>query len=91
MVKAETKMLVALGLDAVDMIVGNIPGVNTVWDFVTIGTLLIVLDNKKYALLNSWELFMPGIPGTGQVDALFPTALLTAYLDEKAKQEKGVK
>jgi len=75
------KLIVAILLDAVDLVLGNIPILNTIWDFITFSILFIILRNKYLAFLSLTELVLPGIPILGQIDAIIPVATLTTLLD----------
>ncbi len=75
------KLAVAIILDAVDLILGNIPILNTLWDLVTFAVLLVILKNKWLAMGAFAELPLVGLPILGQIDALIPIATILTLLD----------
>lgn len=75
------KLLIAILLDLVDLILGNIPILNSIWDFVTLVVLLFILKDPKLALMSSTEFLLPGIPPFGQIDALIPMATILTLID----------
>jgi len=56
------KLAVALFLDACDLIIANIPILNTLWDFITFAVLIIILKNKWLAIGAFAELPLVGLP-----------------------------
>ncbi len=75
------KLLIAFILDGVDFILGNIPILNTLWDFVTFFILFIILKDKRLAMFSNIELFLPGLPLFGQIDAFIPIATILTIID----------
>lgn len=75
------KLAVAIFLDAVDIVLANIPIVNTLWDFVTFMVLLVILKNKWLAFGAMAELPLVGLPFFGQIDAVLPIATLLTLID----------
>ncbi len=75
------KLAVAIILDAVDLILGNIPILNTLWDLVTFAVLLVILKNKWLAMGALAELPLVGLPILGQIDTLIPIATILTLLD----------
>lgn len=78
---SKAKLLVAIILDAVDLVVANIPLLNSVWDIVTWLVLLTILRRKHLAYLALGELILPGVPPIGLIDGLIPTATLIVIAD----------
>jgi len=75
------KLAIAILLDLVDLVLANIPILNTLWDIVTIAVLLIILKNKWLAFGAMAELPLVGLPFLGQIDALIPMATILTLLD----------
>jgi len=75
------KLAIAILLDAVDLVLANIPVLNTLWDFVTFIVLILILKNKWLAFGAFAELPLVGLPVLGQIDALIPIATLLTLLD----------
>jgi len=75
------KLAVAIILDAIDLILANIPILNTLWDLVTFAVLLVILKNKWLAVGAFGELPLVGLPILGQIDALIPIATILTLLD----------
>ena len=75
------KLLIAVALDLVDLVMGNIPLLNTAWDFVTVFVLLLILRNKTLAFIALAELPLIGLPPFGLLDALIPMATLLTLAD----------
>ena len=86
------RLATAITLDVVDLVFGNIPFLNTIWDFVTCGVLLITLKNKYLAFFALGELLFPG---TGvlvkRVDAFIPSATILYFVDKEMNRFKIVK
>ncbi|MBN1502567.1 hypothetical protein JW930_03415 [Candidatus Woesearchaeota archaeon] len=80
-VLSKIKVIVALILDGVDLILGNIPLLNSIWDIVTATVLLILLRDKRLALASNIELLLPGLPLLGQIDAFIPIATILTLMD----------
>lgn len=77
----KVKIGVAIFLDLSDLLFGNIPLINTIWDFVTMAVLLVTLRNKRLAFYALLELPLIGIPPLGIIDSLIPTATILTLLD----------
>ena len=75
------KLAVAILLDAVDLVLANIPVLNTLWDFVTFAVLMLMLKNKWIAFGAFAELPLIGLPVMGQIDAVIPIATILTILD----------
>jgi len=75
------KLFVAIILDLVDFLIGWIPIVNTLWDLVTFIILIIILKNKKLALVSLIELPFFGLPPFSILDMFIPIATITVLID----------
>jgi len=75
------KLLVAIGLDGADLVLGNIPLVNTVWDMATMIVLSVLLRHRYLAFFAVTEVFIPWFPPLGQIDALLPMATILTLMD----------
>ena len=75
------KLGVAIILDVVDLVLGNIPILNTIWDLFTVLVLLVILKNKWLAFGALAELPLVGLPILGQIDALIPIATILTLAD----------
>ena len=75
------KLVVAIALDLIDLVLANIPLVNTLWDFVTFLVLMITLRNKWLAFAAFAELPLVGLPMLGQIDAFIPIATILTIID----------
>jgi len=62
-------------------VLANIPILNTLWDFITLAVLLVILKNKWLAIGALGELPLVGLPFLGQIDALIPMATILTLLD----------
>ncbi|MFH1440146.1 MAG: hypothetical protein ABIG89_06255 [Candidatus Woesearchaeota archaeon] len=83
------KLATAILLDVCDLFFGNIPLLNTMWDFITCGVLLLILKNKYLAFFALGELLFPG---TGrlikEIDAFFPSATILYLIDQNMSKIK---
>lgn len=82
------KYLIAIILDLIDLILGHVPFMNTLWDIFTFIVLLVILDNKKLAFISLSELILFGFPVLGTIDAFFPLATIIVYFDSHNKNNK---
>lgn len=78
---SKAKLAVAIILDAIDLVLANIPILNTLWDFVTFAVLMATLKNKWLAGGAFAELPFAGIPLLGQIDAFLPIATIMTLVD----------
>ena len=77
---ARIKLGIAIVLDIIDFLIGLIPIINAAWDIVTFLVLLLILKNKKLALLPLIE--MPLIlPPFSIIGMLIPIATITVLID----------
>ncbi|MBW2991593.1 hypothetical protein KY345_00055 [Candidatus Woesearchaeota archaeon] len=82
------KLFIAVLLDLIDLLIGWIPVVNTVWDVVCFLVLLIILKNKKLAFLSLVELPLIGLPPFSIIDMFLPICTIVVLLDN---QEGGIR
>ncbi|MFP4112096.1 MAG: hypothetical protein ACLFPQ_04835 [Candidatus Woesearchaeota archaeon] len=82
------KIAIAVMMDSIDLLFANIPGINTLWDFVTATVLYFMLDNKKLAFFSLTETLIPGLPFFGQIDAVIPLATILTIIDNKGEKFK---
>ena len=75
------KIIIAVCMDLADLVFGNIPILNTVWDFVTVMVLLVTLKNKPLAFMALAELPFVGIPPFGLIDSVIPIATILTLVD----------
>lgn len=75
------KLIIAILLDLVDLVIANIPLLNSIWDLVTMVILFFTLKNKSLAVASMSEIILPGIPFLGQIDALIPMATILTLID----------
>ncbi len=75
------KIIIAVCLDLADLVFGNIPLINTLWDFFTVMVLMITLKNKSLAFMALAELPLLGIPPFGFIDSLIPIATILTLAD----------
>ena len=75
------KILIAVCMDLADLVFGNIPILNTVWDFITVMVLLVTLKNKPLAFMALAELPLVGIPPFGLIDSVIPIATILTLVD----------
>ena len=80
----KVKIFFAIIIDLIDLLLSQIPILNTFWDFVTFLFLLTVLKNKRRAFFSLTELVIPGIPFIGLVDGFIPIATLLVIFDSQA-------
>jgi hypothetical protein len=85
------KLGIALLLDACDLILANIPLLNTLWDFVTFSVLIVILRNKWLAFAAFAELPLVGLPFFGQIDALIPMATILTLADSAESRFRFVR
>jgi|TARA_B100001971_G_C18122248_1_gene500093 hypothetical protein len=79
------KFGIAVTLDLIDLLIGWIPILNTLWDFVTFLILLVILRNKKLAAFSLLELPFFGLPPFSFFDMLIPTATILVMIDNGMK------
>ena len=84
----KVKLGIAIFLDLIDLLLGNIPLLNSIWDIVTFAILYITLNNKNLALFANSELLLPGVPGLGQIDAFLPIATILTLIDVTKSNSK---
>lgn len=82
------KLLIAILLDGIDLLIGWIPIVNTMWDIVTFFFLLIILKNKKMAFVSLIELPFIGLPPFSIIDMFVPIATITVLIDNNMSNIK---
>ncbi|MBT4824234.1 hypothetical protein HN695_02585 [Candidatus Woesearchaeota archaeon] len=86
------RLATAITLDVIDLVFGNIPFLNTIWDFVTCGVLLITLKNKYLAFFALGELLFPGIGfWSKEIDAFIPSATILYFVDKEMGKFKIIK
>ncbi|MBT4541209.1 hypothetical protein HOC35_06885 [Candidatus Woesearchaeota archaeon] len=86
------RLATAITLDLVDLIFGNIPLVNTIWDIVTCTVLIFILKKKYLAFFALTELLFPGIGfWSKEIDAFVPSATILYFVDKKMSKFKIVK
>ncbi|MBD3203569.1 hypothetical protein GF327_04695 [Candidatus Woesearchaeota archaeon] len=79
------KLGVAVVLDLIDLILGNIPLLNSLWDIITFAVLFFILNDKRLALFSNIELLLPGFFLFGQIDAFIPIATILTLADISKK------
>lgn len=77
----KAKLVTAIILDLIDVVLANIPIINTAWDIVTFYILRKILKNKSLANVTLIEVFLPGIPVAKLMDALLPLATVVTIID----------
>ena len=77
------RLLTAISLDVADLFFGNIPLLNTIWDFVTCAVLLVILKKKYLGFFALGELIFPGIGFWSKgIDAFVPSATIIVLVDD---------
>ena len=86
------RLATAIILDVIDLIFGNIPLVNTIWDIVTCTVLIFILKRKYLAFFALTELLFPAT-GTWikRIDAFVPSATILFLVDKQMGKFKIVK
>lgn len=77
---ARIKFGIAIVSDIIDFLIGWIPVINTAWDIVTFLVLLLILKNKKLALLPLIEVPLI-LPPFSIIGMLIPIATITVLID----------
>ena len=75
------KLGIAIILDGIDLLIGWIPIVNTLWDIVTFLILLIILKNKKLAFVSLIELPFFVLQPFSIFDMFILIATITFFID----------
>jgi len=86
------RLATVITLDVVDLVFGNIPLLNTIWDIVTCAALLLILKRKYLAFFALGELLFPGT-GTWikRIDAFVPSATILYFIDKEMNKLKIIK
>ena len=83
------KLFTAIALDVADILFGNIPLLNTIWDIMTFGVLFIILKRKYLAFFALGELIFPGIGfWSKEIDAFVPSATILVLVDNYMAKHK---
>jgi len=77
---ARIKLGIAIVLDIIDFLIGWIPLINAAWDIVTFLVILLILKNKKLALLPLIEVPLI-LPPFSIIGMLIPIATITVLID----------
>ena len=84
---ARIKLAIAIFLDIIDFLIGWIPVINAAWDIVTLLVLLLILKNKKLALLSLIEVPLI-LPPFSIIGMLIPIATITVLMDNSIGEIK---
>lgn len=77
---ARIKLAIAIILDLAHFFIGWIPLINSAWSVVTFLVLLVILKNKKLALLSLIEVPLI-LPPFSIIGMLIPIATITVLID----------
>ena len=77
---ARIKLGIAIIVDIIDFLIGWIPLINVAWDIVTFLVLLLILKNKKLALLPLIEVPLI-LPPFSIIGMFIPIATITVLID----------
>ena len=77
---ARIKLGIAIVLDIIDFLIGWIPVINAAWDIVTFLIILLILKNKKLALLPLIEVPLI-LPPFSIIGMFIPIATITVLID----------
>ena len=80
LVWARIKLGIAIVLDGIDFLIGWIPIINEAWDIITFLILLVILKNKRWALLPLIEVPLI-LPPFSIIGMLIPIATITVLID----------
>lgn len=77
------KLIIAVILDLIDLMIAWIPVVNTAWDIVCFLVLLVILKNKKLAILSLVEVPLIGLPPFSIIDMFLPICTMVVLMDNQ--------